>query len=414
VKTGISLFVFIILENGCILKSGRLLSENLFLAARGGFQGFFRYDDDFLSLPGSYPIDPINLPLSNNLFRANRPADGIHGVFSDSLPGAWGERILAHKAGLLNQHYAPAHLLEALGTGGLGALMYSVAERPPIAIADPSLDFTELAETLREANRYEKAFGQRPLELKYLASGGYSAGGARPKVLVRQGGEYLLAKFGSVHDRNLSENVRLEAAGLELGKRIGLIVPEFRIEMIGKRPVLLVNRFDVTPIGGRRGIVSFRTLLSWDNHPGTMAYANLGEIIRKISVDPRGDLERLFKQMVFNILIINTDDHLQNFSMMYADGWRLSPAYDLVPNLWRDEHLLMVDGKLSGLTVDNAIAEGRRFGLTRKKCLTLLQEVASGFAGWHKVIRHPLMQGRIKERMSSFGLEPRIRNPSRP
>jgi serine/threonine-protein kinase HipA len=44
-------------------------------------------------------------------------------------------------------------------------------------------------------------------------------------------------------------------------------------------------------------------------------------------------MEALWRRIVFNILISNTDDHLRNHGFLYAgsDGWRLSPAYDLNP-----------------------------------------------------------------------------------
>jgi serine/threonine-protein kinase HipA len=41
----------------------------------------------------------------------------------------------------------------------------------------------------------------------------------------------------------------------------------------------------------------------------------------------------LFRQMVFNVLIKNRDDHAKNFSFQLIGGeWRLSPAYDLLPS----------------------------------------------------------------------------------
>ena len=44
-------------------------------------------------------------------------------------------------------------------------------------------------------------------------------------------------------------------------------------------------------------------------------------------------MEALWRRLVFNILISNTDDHLRNHGFLYTGqtGWRLSPAYDLNP-----------------------------------------------------------------------------------
>lgn len=50
---------------------------------------------------------------------------------------------------------------------------------------------------------------------------------------------------------------------------------------------------------------------------------------------PVGDLRELYKRMVFNVLVGNSDDHPKNTSVLWQEGgWRLSPAYDLVPDLY--------------------------------------------------------------------------------
>ena len=134
-----------------------------------------------------------------------------------------------------------------------------------------------------------------------------------------------IAKFPNVHDVDQETNVLLEAAGLELGKRAGLIIPDFKVCRVWNRPVLLVRRFDVVPTG-RRALLSFRSLLAVDDFPDFVSYADLAEIVRRVSADPRIDVDLLFKQMVVNVCLFNTDDHLQNFSMVHEKaGCRLSP-----------------------------------------------------------------------------------------
>ncbi len=181
----INLYVFVVLDDGRIIKAGRLLVENLHMAFRGGYKGFFRYDSDYLNHTDNYALDPANLKLSLKTIRANRPEYGIHGVFHDSLPGRWGNRLLACKAGFNQQHYTPAHLLEPLGNTGIGALLYSTDPETPPKVKDPSIDFADIALALDEAKIYEN---QKivPMELKFLMTGGYSAGGARPKLLVKK------------------------------------------------------------------------------------------------------------------------------------------------------------------------------------------------------------------------------------
>ena len=397
-KPEVNLYVYTVLDHGEGLKIGRLLSRNLRLAHRGGYEGFFQYDPGYLSDPRAYAIDPVNLPLRVGIFPAMRPEVGIHGVFSDSLPGQWGERLLAAKADIHRSHYAPAHLLECLGRGGLGALLYSPTESlAEIKPADDSLDFADLAKALEEAGHYEKTLD--PTELKFLISGGYSAGGARPKLLVRLDEDAYLAKFSSIHDQGPGVNVELEAVGLTLGRLAGLDVPDFKIVAVRNRPVLLVKRFDVLPKCGRRAMISFRTLLSAYDDPASLSYGDLAEILKRVSVDPRGDCEKLFKQMVLNVLIINTDDHLQNFSMLHdSGGWRLSPAYDLVPALPRDEQVLRIGRSHANLTAEDLTIEGRLFGFSRPRSKKLIDEVLEKTAAWRELIPDPETRLRLEKR----------------
>ena len=79
-QTAVNLFVFVILPDGRIVRAGRLLSRNLLLARRGGYEGFFKYEQDYLDMAGSFPLDPIHLPLSLEIFSAKRPHSGIHDV----------------------------------------------------------------------------------------------------------------------------------------------------------------------------------------------------------------------------------------------------------------------------------------------------------------------------------------------
>jgi len=393
----VNLYVFVVLDDGRIIRAGRLLVENLHMAFRGGYSGVFQYDSDYLSHHDSYALDPANLKLTTKLIRARRPEYGIHGVFQDSLPGKWGNRLLAYKAGFNEQHYTPAHLLEALGSTGIGAILYSSEKRTPLGVEDPSIDFADLALALDEASSYEnKNF--TAMELKFLITGGYSAGGARPKLLVKRDG-YYLAKFSSIHDRTPVLQVELEAAGLELSRRIGLEVPYFEVCQVRERPVLLVKRFDITPGGGRRSLLSFAALL--DQDPALGSYSSMAEVIRRYSKQPRIDLKHLFKQMIFNVAIHNTDDHLQNFSMIHdPDGWRLSPAYDLTPSFLQNEQATIIDGQVTGISIENVISEGKRFGFSRQKTLEIVDGIAKSLAGWHNLITDEYARKRIAIKMT--------------
>jgi serine/threonine-protein kinase HipA len=122
-----------------------------------------------------------------------------------------------------------------------------------------------------------------------------------------------------------------EAVALELAAKSGINVASARVEKVGKKPVLILQRFD------RKGIlrIPFLSAMSMldakDNQP--RSYLEIVDVLRRYGAAPKRDMEELWRRIVFNIMISNTDDHLRNHGFLYEgpNGWRLSPAYDLNP-----------------------------------------------------------------------------------
>jgi serine/threonine-protein kinase HipA len=163
-------------------------------------------------------------------------------------------------------------------------------------------------------------------------------------------------------------------------------VPEIQVVSVKSRDLLLVKRFDLTSQGGRNAIVSFKTLTGIED-PFGARYTDLAEIVRLYSSEPQMDLEILFRQMIVNILLINTDDHLQNFAMLHTDkGWRLSPSYDIVPNLYQLNQIIQVNQKHSNIGIDDINSEGVLFGIPRKKAEQISCDVSKKLRqNWKKV-----------------------------
>jgi serine/threonine-protein kinase HipA len=65
----------------------------------------------------------------------------------------------------------------------------------------------------------------------------------------------------------------------------------------------------------------------------TRSYLEIVDALRQHGAEPKADMEALWRRIVFNILISNTNDHLRNHGFLYEgqQGWRLSPAYDKNP-----------------------------------------------------------------------------------
>ncbi len=383
----VNLDVWAQFPDGEILKVGRILSKNLRSQSR---EGFFKYDPSYMAHPGAYALDPEHLPLISSSFKAENPETGLHSIFADSLPDSWGAELLAQKSKIDLIDCAPAHLLVALGSSGLGRLFYTDhGQKTPPAAADESIGFAEIKFALAEAEKLEKSGGNiAGRELLYLWGSGSSAGGARPKVIAKDElSNKWIAKFSSLNDPSPVVNVALEQAGMILAGRAGLHVPTIKRKTVEDREILLVQRFDVSPSGGRYAIMSFRTLLGTSD-PYSVSYGRLAEALQKHSCRPEIDLELLYRQMIVNLLLLNTDDHLQNFAMLHTEkGWGLSPAYDIVPNIYQPSQLLSVNGKHLGIMREDVILDGKRFGFSVLRSSNILDDVVRKMSLWEDVFQ---------------------------
>lgn len=390
---------------------------------RGALTGAFRYAPDYLQNPGALPLDPIHLPLSTAVFSANRPHAGVHGVFEDALPDDWGRSLLAREHQLSPGEQRVPQLLGCIGSRAIGALVFASRGRP--LIEDASSDILALPDLVTAAQHYE-AYRSLPDDprLRALLRAGSSPGGARPKALVQDAdGVRYVAKFPSAKDH--LDMVRIEAASLMLAARAGLSVPETRVIVCGSRPVLLSRRFDISPQGGRYHLLSFQTLLGAQGFY-TQSYADLADVLSRVSQKPNRDLPALYRQIVFNALLGHTDDHLKNFLLRHdGSGYRLAPAFDLAPDVTgRVEHVLSFGQ--SGFAPSSAslaqLADACR--LQREEAAGIRAEVMQAVQQWDQVFaaagvsasERALLAPDLTHRIATLGGQdeagPRPRGPS--
>ncbi|MCI5208371.1 MAG: helix-turn-helix domain-containing protein, partial [Candidatus Electrothrix sp. ATG2] len=326
------LYIHGVFPDGQIVEVGCLLVRNLLNPQQQ--EGFFRYAPSFLNHPLAYPIDPVHFPLDSKTFQSTEKTTGIHHLFDDSLPDAWGRHILARKGNMERQRFTPAHLLTVLRGSGLGRFIYTKEQTVP-NLQETSIDFDEITRAVDEAGNLEEGLDVTTADLQHLLACGSSAGGARPKVLTRKNDKFWIAKLASRKDPHPNLMPSLEHAGMTLAALAGLQVPEMERVNLDNRDMFLIRRFDVTEDGGRNALVSFRTLLDQDDHYAA-SYSDMAAVLRSFSFRPNKDTEQLFRQMVVNVILVNSDDHLQNFAMLHTkDGWCLSPTFDIVPNIYQ-------------------------------------------------------------------------------
>jgi serine/threonine-protein kinase HipA len=116
------------------------------------------------------------------------------------------------------------------------------------------------------------------------------------------------------------------------------------------------------------------------NYAYSGSYPRLAVELRRYSADARADQEQLFRRMVFNVAISNTDDHDRNHGLLAADlpgTYRLSPAYDLVPRLHgtrRHVHAMTLGGSESVASRQNLLADCASFGLSESQAASIIDD----------------------------------------
>lgn len=334
------LFVWVRGPEGTVRLAGELATTDP--APGGRFEAEFEYSRDWVNHPGAFALDPVSLPLQP-LGRRHR-SEQFHpplAVFDDALPDDWGRGILTRALKSEGRKPSPPEMLLRMQGAGTGALQFNESGSAPTL--STTLQSAALATLLSAATEFEAGnLSSESAAFRQLLEGSSRAGGARPKALVHDDQGEWIAKFPSKARDGIHDVVGLEATCLELAARAGLNVPESRLQAVGRQRVLLVRRFDVTSQGGRLHMISMRTLCR--ERPGISAtgYSELASVLGRYSASPAADLAMLFRHMVFNAAIGNVDDHLKNFwALAIGGGYRLAPAFDLVPDIsGRGEHTL--------------------------------------------------------------------------
>jgi len=292
----------------------------------------FKYTEAFLSDRNLPALDPVSLKKKSTVYEF----DYLPYVFDDCLPGAWGKRWLIRANALPRSQQHPHHLLRFVDSSALGGLFFSTDPAPEHQSLTNKQHRQEQGiateqTAIRMAESILKFDEEGELELQdgVPIQPAHSSGGMRPKFTAHLGGKHRLLKLGLKQDKQ--DLVRLEHSCMSLAKACGLNVANTEVITLGDREALSVERFDINETGGRHHKISMKTLLKADEH-FVGAYHDMAKLILRYSAEPKVDVAMFYRQMLFNVLINNTDDHLRNFEMhIKEEGWRLTPAFDLVP-----------------------------------------------------------------------------------
>ncbi|MGH9351057.1 MAG: type II toxin-antitoxin system HipA family toxin [Terriglobia bacterium] len=390
--------------------AGRLWSH----VRRNRESATFEYDRGWLQHAASFSIEPV-LKLGPGPFHApaNTP---MFGAIGDSAPDRWGrtlmrrmERRRAEGEGRDPRTLSEMdYLLLVDDEARQGALRFAEREGGPFLREEGVKRIPPLVELPKLLSAAEHVMEDKDTDedLRLLFAPGSSLGGARPKASVREkDGRLAIAKFPRRDDE--INTVLWEAVALSLARKSGIAVPAGRVERVGNKPVLVLERFDRN--GARR--IPFLSAMSMlgarDNE--TRSYLEIVDALRQHGAAPKADMEALWRRLVFNILISNTDDHLRNHGFLYEGpaGWRLSPAYDLnpVPTDIKPRILTMAINEDDGTaSLALAMEVAGYFELDGAKARETAAQVGKAVSRWRgEAARHGLTKAEIDRMTSAFG-----------
>ena len=371
----------------------------------------FEYDADFLK--SGIEISPVMMPLSNIVYEfpllSGEPFWGMPGLVVDSLPDSFGNKVIEQwlaSQGKSIKDFTAIDRLCYTGKRGMGALEY-VPASSEITDINENINVTEMVKFASDVLNQRESItlnAQEALTYSQLVQVGSSAGGARAKALIawnkktneiRSGQlnldkdyDYWLMKFDNVSkngDHGLEdepEYTLIEYAYYKMALDAGIQMNECRIYSKAGENHFMTKRFD--RIDGQKVHMQSLGAIAHISYkePRLCSYEMAAQYMQEMNL-PMKDIEQFYRRMVFNCIAVNQDDHVKNISFLMdrSGKWRLSPAYDMtfsynVMNKWLSAHQMTVNGKKSGIDLDDLLMTGTKMGLRKKKCVDIISQVS--------------------------------------
>lgn len=338
----------------------------------------FRYAPAWIERQDAFAISPamplIDAPFFSTGIR-DKPGLALPDPIADASPDAWGRTLI--NATLGRRADEIDYLVMTADLARQGALRFR--DKDGIFLSEQTQALPRLVDLpglRRLAHAWET---NSPLEREVIAQlQGYvsSLGGARPKSNLDDDGVLSIIKFTSQHDKAPVE--RAEVATLHLAARAGIRAARARIGLEDTdKPVAIIARFDRN---GRQRIpyISARSFMGRET-PDPVYYTDIADMMVAHCAEPEQQLQELYRRILFNVLISNNDDHLQNHGFLYAGNnrWRLSPAFDINPQPQRHPHLKTGISELSGnaASIEAAIEASPFFGVGQDMAVKTLKSM---------------------------------------
>ena len=332
-------------------------------------------------LQSGFPLSE-DLPLIDQEFLPTEKSTAV-GAVDDARPDRWGEQVIRFidkppRLSLLEfLYFAGDDRFGALGVS-TSAQSYQPRRLGPL----PSLaDADQLQEIVRKILANEPV----PQEQKRLLAPGVSFGGARPKALIDIGGEQWVIKFsaGDPADAPL-----IEHATMTLARKARINAAPTQAARLTDGHAVAIRRFDRRAGKRVHCLTAYVALRAASESYG---YPELAQLLRRRGVLDRdayvSDMRELFRRMIFNILIDNTDDHEKNHALLMTDAqqYALAPAYDVLPSgqALGFQQMRVGDAQADS-TIENALSESRLFALDKNQAVKEVRAVVRVVDTWRE------------------------------
>ena len=363
--------------------------------AKGKKAFSFEYNKDWLKRNSYQLLDP-----EINFFSGPQyPTDKENfGVFLDSMPDTWGKTLMKRRAAQearsrnekVPKLYEIDYLLGVYDESRMGALRFKTDREGPFLDNDtknPTPPWSSLGDLQEAVNHIESDSETDTIRqwLAVLIAPGSSLGGARPKAnVLGKNGDLWIAKFPSKTDT--IDKGAWEFLTYRLALDCGIEMAESKIEKItGPYHTFLTKRFDRED--GQRIHFSSAMTMTGNTEESlktvSPSYLDIVDVIENYGINVEENLHQLWRRLIFNIAVSNTDDHLRNHGfIMNEKGWELSPAYDINPSVEKDGLALNIDADDNALDFDLAIGVGEYFRLGEDEMNQIIEEILSVISNW--------------------------------
>jgi serine/threonine-protein kinase HipA len=360
----------------------------------------FEYDKDWIKSEQQMLLDPDIQFYSGPQYPNNKENFGI---FLDSMPDTWGRTLMKRR---VNQQakekgekaptlYDIDFLLGVYDESRMGALRFktnpsgefldnnSTSPTPPWSSIRELQNASKMLENDEDSDEVKKW-------LSVLMAPGSSLGGARPKANILDENKHLwIAKFPSKNDT--IDKASWELLAYKLAIKSGIKMAPCRIEKIaGNHHTFFTKRFD-RENGERIHFASAMTMTGNNEDTirgNTASYLDIADFIQNYGANINENLHQLWRRIIFNIAISNTDDHLRNHGFILTkQGWILSPAYDLNPSINKDGLSLNIDTHNNALDFELAKSVGEYFRLNNNQMEVIIQEVTTVVSQWQIIAK---------------------------